>query len=53
MSNFEKRLTDILTKACEYETTKSITTAVEVTEDLVDLAHDLIKVVEIFGEEEE
>ena len=51
MIKFEKRLSEILVKACEYETTKSITTAVEVTEDLVELAHDLIKVAEIFEED--
>lgn len=50
MNNFEKRLSKILSKACEYENTKSITTAVEVTEDLVELAHDIIKVTELFGE---
>lgn len=53
MNKFEKRFTDILVKACEYGTTKSITTAVEVTEDLIEFAHDLIKVAEIFEEDEE
>lgn len=50
MNKFEKRLSEILVKACEYEETKSITTAVEVTEDLVELAHDIVKVAEMFGE---
>lgn len=53
MNKFEKRLTDILAKACEYEETKSITTAVEVTEELAEFAHAIIKITELFGENEE
>lgn len=53
MNKFEKRFRDILVKALEYEKTKSITTAVEVTKELVEFAHDLIKLQEMFGEAEE
>lgn len=53
MNKFDKRFRDILVKALEYEETKSITTAVEVTKELAEFAHDLIKVGEIFGEDEE
>lgn len=49
MNNFQKRLTNICIKACEYEETKSITTAVEVTEELAELAHDIVKVTEMLG----
>lgn len=49
MNNFQKRLTNICIKACKYEETKSITTAVEVAQDLAEWAKDVAKVAELIG----
>lgn len=47
MTNFEKKLIDIMEKSLEYKKNKSITLAVEVTNELAELAERLVKLSEL------
>ena len=47
MTNFEKKLEEIMAKSLEYKKNKSITLAVEVTNELAELAERLIKLAEL------
>lgn len=47
MNSFEKKLKEIMQKSLEYKENKSITLAVEVTNELAELTERLIKLAEL------